>query len=100
MRLENGYETCTTFWQDFSLADPFGVKAIQDTFNNAFKSWQSDYKFMTELACVMSWKAFHWYDKNNFEYSDLYSELYHKVDNWCCDNLKGDEFKYYLRWTD
>lgn len=29
---ENGYETQTTFWEDFSNADKFGESAIRDTF--------------------------------------------------------------------
>lgn len=30
---ENGYNVQTTFWEDFSAADIFGLSAIQDTFN-------------------------------------------------------------------
>ena len=99
MKLENGYETCTTFWEDFTIADAFGADAINDTFNRAFKSWQINYKYMTELACVMSWKSCYWYQKNE-NYMIIYSDLYHKVDNWCCNNLKGEELAYYLKWTD
>ena len=33
---ENGYNVQTTFWEDFSAADIFGLSAIQDTFNRAF----------------------------------------------------------------
>ena len=35
----NGYETFTTFWQDFTIADRFGVSAIKDTFKRAFNEW-------------------------------------------------------------
>ena len=35
---ENGYNVQTTFWEDFSAADIFGLSAIQDTFNRAFAS--------------------------------------------------------------
>ena len=28
----NGYEPITTFWQDFSIADKFGIAAIEDTY--------------------------------------------------------------------
>ena len=38
---ENGSEVKkTTFWEDFSLAERFGLSAIQDTFNRAFKEWK------------------------------------------------------------
>ena len=48
--LENGYELQTTFWNDFSIADRFGLSAIQDTFNRAFKEWKENYKYLTELV--------------------------------------------------
>lgn len=28
---ETGYKPFTTFWQDFSIADTYGLQAIQDT---------------------------------------------------------------------
>ena len=52
----NGYETFTTFWQDFSIADRFGVAAIKDTFTRAFNEWKHDYKYLTELVMVLNWK--------------------------------------------
>ncbi len=37
---ENGNEIKTMFWEDFSIAERFGLSAIQDTFNRAFKEWK------------------------------------------------------------
>lgn len=31
-----GYEPKTTFWEDFSTADKFGIDAIKETYNRAF----------------------------------------------------------------
>ena len=45
--LENGYELQTTFWNDFSIADRFGLSAIQDTFSRAFEEWKENYKYLT-----------------------------------------------------
>lgn len=47
---ENGYELQTTFWSDFSIADRFGLSAIRDTFNRAFREWKEDYEYLTELV--------------------------------------------------
>ena len=33
---ENGYTVQTTFWEDFTIADLFGLSAIRDTYNRAF----------------------------------------------------------------
>ena len=49
---ENGYELQTTFWEDFSIADRFGLSAIQDTFKRAFEEWKNNYKYLTELILV------------------------------------------------
>lgn len=46
---ENGYTLQTTFWSDFSIADRFGLPAVQDTFNRAFAEWKKNYKYLTEL---------------------------------------------------
>ena len=39
----NGYEPITTFWQDFSIADKFGDKAIADTYRRAKSEWKDTY---------------------------------------------------------
>ena len=31
-----GYKPITTFWDDFTIAEAFGIDAIRDTFNRAF----------------------------------------------------------------
>ena len=51
-----GYEPKTTFWMDFSIADKFGIEAIVDTFNHAFKEWHTDHIYLTELVMVLNHK--------------------------------------------
>ncbi len=46
---ENGYELQTTFGKTSAIADRFGLAAVLDTFNRAFREWKGDYKFLTEL---------------------------------------------------
>lgn len=96
----NGYETFTTFWQDFCIADRFGIKAIKDTYKRAFKEWKQDYKYLTELVLVLNWKCWSHYDHGNNEYSLLYSNLYYEANNYARENLKGEEFEYYFKVTD
>lgn len=95
-----GYKPKTTFYTDFSIADAFGKSAIGDTFNRAFEEYQRNTEYVTELAMALNWKAWEHYDKGNKDYSKLYTELYLMVDDWCLENLKGDDIKYYLRTTD
>lgn len=96
----NGYETMTTFWDDFSIADRFGVKAISVTYRRAFKEWKTNYKYLTELVIVLNWKLWQHYELGNNELSDVYQELWEKADGYAMDHLKGEELNYFFRTTD
>ena len=97
--LENGYELKTTFWNDFTIADEFGVDAIKDTYNRAFNEWKHDHIYITELYMVMNWKMFQWFEKDDSKYQ-TYFELYTILDEWCLDNLKGEQLDYFIATTD
>ena len=92
-----GYKPKTTFYEDFSIADMFGVNAVKETFKRAFNEWKGNYEYLTELVMVMSWKSFE--HANNLEYCKVYSNLYYEADEYACNNLKGEEQKYYFRTT-
>lgn len=95
-----GYTQKTTFWQDFSIADAFGLSAIKDTYNRAFKSWKTNTEYITEFVMVLNWKCWQWYERGNQTYSELYGKLFYEARDWCFDNLKGDDLTYFVRTTD
>ena len=95
-----GYSPLTTFWEDFSIADAFGKDAIIDTYDRAFKEWKSNYKYITELCMILNWKCWEHHEKNRMELSELYSDLFYKLKDWCYDNLKGEELNYFFEVTD
>ena len=90
----------TTFNMDFAIADRFGVNAVKDTFNRAFKEWKSDARYLTELVMVLNHRCWYWYDCGNKKMSELYSDLFYKAQGYAYDNLKGDELKFFLDVTD
>lgn len=99
-----GYKPITTFYEDFSIADKFGIDAIKDTYNRAFNEWKSDYKYLTELVMVLNWKIAEHYkeggtEKDN-EIASLYNDLYLKADEYAVDNLKDEQLKYFYNTTD
>ena len=96
---QTGYKPFTTFYEDFSIADAFGINAIIDTYKLAFKSWKSDYKYITELIMALNWKIHEHYGSND-EYAEVYDELWREADEWAMENLKGEELQYYLTTTD
>ena len=94
-----GYKPITTFYEDFSIADRFGVNAIKDTFKRAFEGWKNNYKYLTELVMTLNWKCNRWYGRND-TYAELYSSLWEKADGYACKNLKGEELSYFYKITD
>lgn len=101
---ETGYKPFTTFWQDFSIADTYGLQAIQDTFNRAFEEWKDNYKYLTELVLVLNHKIFHHYVKDGTEEQNetasLYNELWSKANDYALDNLQGEQADYFYQLTD
>ena len=95
----NGYETITSFWSDFTIADRFGVNAIKDTYKRAFNEWKDNYKYLTELVMVLNWKIWQFHEKNN-QYTEVYNKLWEEADAYACNNLKGDEAAYFFWTTD
>jgi hypothetical protein len=89
----------TTFMSDFTIADLFGKDAIKDTFNRAFEEWKGNYEYLTELVIVLNWKIWEWYEKDEAT-ARLYNELWEKADGYACDNLTGDEARYFFEMTD
>ena len=96
---QTGYKPKTTFWEDFCIADRFGRSAVQDTFNRAFKGWRKNYIYLTEMALVLNWKIWQHY-KTNEPLARLYDKLWRQIDEYACDNLKGNELNYYYHITD
>ena len=94
-----GYKPQTTFWDDFSIADAFGLEAIQDTYNRAFGEWKTNHIYLTELVMVLNWKIWQWYEKDDAKCT-LYNKLWSEADEWACENLQGEELNYFYETTD
>lgn len=94
-----GYVPSTTFWQDFSIAECYGRKAIKDTFRKAFNQWKSNYVYLTELVVILNWKIWSWYEENG-SIAELYNDLYEQADQYAINNLKDEELQYFLKTVD
>lgn len=97
-----GYKQISTFYEDFSIADNFGLSAIKDTYNRAFRFWKKDTKMVTELCMVLNWKSWEHANGvlNDNAICDLYVNLYYELRDWCFNHLKGEDLDYFLRTTD
>lgn len=94
----NGYEPITTFWQDFSIADKFGDKAIADTYRRAKSEWKDNYKYWTELCLVLNHKIWQWHERDNPR-AILYDKLWREADAMTAE-WPDEEQEYYFEITD
>lgn len=95
-----GYESQTTLWGDFGVADDFGKDSIRDTFKRTFKNYKDDKVYGTELAMVLNHKAWQHHAQENEDYMRLYVELFDKLDRYILDHWKGEDLTYYIKTTD
>lgn len=105
MLMPNGQKFETTFWEDFTIADVFGDKAIKDTFDRAFKEWKDNLRpYLTELVIVLNMKCWQWYEAGNQKRSELYSEMYYKANEYAWDWIEEhgteEDSNYYFEMTD
>lgn len=110
MSLITGYEMKTSFWQDFNIADRFGLDAIKDTYQRAKDEWKDDKIYATELVLVLNWKSWEhcddskgvpiadeigsWYANAFYEFKDFI------LDYWGQDKTRKDWITYLLRTID
>jgi len=94
-----GYVTQTTFWEDFTIAEKFGEKAIKDTFSRAFKEWKNNYIYLTELVIILNWKIYQHFSHDN-KLAKIYNDLWEKANSYACNHLKGKELSYFYKITD
>ena len=99
-KAEFGYDCITTFWEDFAIADRFGIKAIKSTFKQVFKEWKHDYRYLTELVIVLNHRSWMHYHKGNNMLSKEYSDIYKIANSYAKENLKGEELEYFYKITD
>ena len=112
-----GYEPKTTFWQDFCIAERFGVDAIKDTFKRAFAEWKELPVYLTEMALVLNHRGWVWYNvadklsKSDKEdergkadiakwISRIYFDRYDEVMTWARDNYAGEDLEYFDKTID
>ena len=93
-----GYKPKTTFWEDFSIADRFGIAAVKDTYRRAKKEWGSNAEYWTELSMVLNHKTCQHYPGRIAlakAYDTLWRDSQSVVDEW-----NDEDRRYYYQVTD
>lgn len=90
----------STFYADFSVADCYGEKAIEDTWTRCFNGWKDNAKMFTELCTAINHKLWFWHERGVNEYVELYNTLWEKAYTWGCDNFKGEDAAHFFKVLD
>lgn len=95
-----GYHPKTTFYEDFSIADAFGIAAVKDTYKRGLRTAQAmGYEYLTEFVMALNWKIWEHYEHNE-PLARVYNDLWEKAAEIAESTLQGKELSYYYRTTD
>ena len=86
----------STFYSDFSVADVYGEKAIQDTYSRAFAGWKANVGYFTELVAALNHKLWFWHEHSIKEYSKLYDKLWKEAAAYGNEHFKGEDAKHFF----
>lgn len=100
-REAHGYERKTTFYSDLTIADIFGVDAVQDTYDRVVKEWIDNIEYITEFCMCVNHKAWE-HAEDDVELSKLYSNLYYDLKNKVYEHYEGNQkaTKYFFNTID
>jgi len=86
----------TLFYADFKVAEPFGEKAIRETFQNCGDLTKRD----AELSVVLNHLLWEAYNNGREKIARLYDELWRKVHGLCRSWTEEERVSYYFELTD
>lgn len=100
-REEFGYERKTTFYSDLTIADVFGVDAVQDTYDRVIKEWMDNIEYITEFCLCVNHKSWEHFEDDK-ELSKLYSDLYYDLKYKIYEHYDGNQeaIDYFFNITD
>lgn len=100
LEMMSGYEPKTTFFSDLSIAECFGIDAINDTYNKAIKEWGNNIIYMTELTLCLNHKIWQLY-KIDEPCAKVYDALWRKACEYVINHFKDEkDLSYYYSVTD
>ena len=88
------YKPITTFYNDLSIAECYGHKAIKDTYKRVLKEWGGNIKYMTEFVMCLNYKIWQLNDIDR-NTAMLFDELWKQAGNYVEKHFKGNDLTYY-----
>lgn len=88
-----------TFYSDFQIADRFGAKGVQDTYNSVKKGWLSTPAAWGEVVCALNWRLWDLHETNE-ELARLYEKLWQEAQDLGYKTFKGEDATTFFRKVD
>ena len=88
------------FWQDFRIADAFGVKAIKETFNRIHYEWKDNADYYASFVLTLNHLCWYHDEHGNEEYAQLYDRLWKNADDFVMKRFKGEELEEIMAFLD
>jgi len=98
--IPDDYKFETTFFDDYKIANAFGLEAIKDTYKRAYNDWKDNVVYMKEMTYVLNIMCWHFYEENKIEFSKLYEDLYYECYDKCLDHFKCEDLHEYCEFLD
>ena len=95
----SGYEPKTTFFSDLSIAECFGAKSVEDTYNKVIKEWGTNIVYITEFVMCLNHKIWQLHELD-VEMAKLYDSLWKKGCMYVETHFNGNDLSYYYEITD
>lgn len=79
------------------------VDCLKDTAQQYIKAKQvhnTSIELWTYLCLVTNWLSWGWHENGRDDLSEQWAKVWHELNDWSLDNLKGDEKKYYIETVD
>lgn len=100
--IPDDYKRKTTFWSDFTIAEPYGVSALMDTYKRGLLYAKTDYEAFTELVMILNWKIWDHFEAGNMPLAKAYNNLWLKSQADYNNTFKSNKeaMHYYYETTD
>lgn len=88
-----------TFYEDFIIAEKFGIDAILDTAKRASREWIYDPYMFAALVIALNQRLWALY-KTNEPVAKVYEKLYFEANSKAYNKYKGEDLDIYWNLTD
>lgn len=86
------------FWQDFTIAERYGEKAIKETYERC-KEWKDNPEYWGALVLTLNHKIWAYYE-TDVKLAEIYNGLWEEAQDWGYGHFKGKDMEVFFHIID